>query len=135
MSEPQGRVCHVDDAIPGAVYVGRGSKRKRRKPSIWGNPFVIGTDGSRMGVVASYDQLLHDRLFFGDVAEPEYDGVNWTEEIIKLRDAPGLECHCRHRGEPMTHENACHADCINGVLNDYTDEELRMRAPTKDREA
>jgi len=35
------------DAIPeGAVYIGR--------PSIWGNPFIIGKDGTREEVIAKY---------------------------------------------------------------------------------
>jgi hypothetical protein len=35
---------------PGAVYIGR--------PSIWGNPFVIGKDGSRGDVIARYETWL-----------------------------------------------------------------------------
>lgn len=34
----------------GAVYIGR--------PSIWGNPFVIGKDGSRDDVIAKYETWL-----------------------------------------------------------------------------
>ena len=34
----------------GAVYIGR--------PSEWGNPFVIGADGSRDEVIAKYEQWL-----------------------------------------------------------------------------
>ena len=40
----------VDSIPPGAVYIGR--------PSIWGNPFVIGKDGSRDGVIAKYEAWL-----------------------------------------------------------------------------
>ena len=36
----------------GAVYIGR--------PSIWGNPFVIGKDGSRDDVIAKYETWLLD---------------------------------------------------------------------------
>jgi len=41
---------------PGAVYIGR--------PSKWGNPFVIGRDGSRDEVIAKYRAWLlrNDRL-------------------------------------------------------------------------
>jgi hypothetical protein len=35
------------------VYIGR--------PSKWGNPFVIGLDGSREQVVARYEQWLHEQ--------------------------------------------------------------------------
>ena len=34
----------------GAVYIGR--------PSIWGNPFVIGKDGQRDDVIAKYETWL-----------------------------------------------------------------------------
>ena len=34
----------------GAVYIGR--------PSIWGNPFVIGKDGSRDDVITKYETWL-----------------------------------------------------------------------------
>jgi hypothetical protein len=33
--------------VPGSVYIGR--------PSIWGNPFVIGKDGTRAEVIAKYE--------------------------------------------------------------------------------
>ena len=37
----------------GAVYIGR--------PSIWGNPFVIGKDGSRDDVIAKYAAYIRAR--------------------------------------------------------------------------
>lgn len=37
----------------GAVYIGR--------PSIWGNPFVIGKDGSRDDVIAKFEAYLTTR--------------------------------------------------------------------------
>jgi hypothetical protein len=39
-----------DGVPPGAVYIGR--------PSIWGNPFVIGRDGTREEVIARYEKWL-----------------------------------------------------------------------------
>ena len=36
--------------VPNAVYIGR--------PSIWGNPFVIGKDGTRTDVIAKYESWL-----------------------------------------------------------------------------
>jgi hypothetical protein len=36
--------------VPNAVYIDR--------PSIWGNPFVIGTNGTRAEVVATYEHWL-----------------------------------------------------------------------------
>lgn len=40
------RVVHVNGTIPYDVYIGR--------PSKWGNPFVIGKDGSRENVIELY---------------------------------------------------------------------------------
>lgn len=40
----------IDRVPPGATYIGG--------PSIWGNPFVIGKDGSRDNVIAKYDARL-----------------------------------------------------------------------------
>ena len=51
---------HKDNIPKDAVYIGRGSK--------WGNPFIIGRDGTRQDVVEKYavwicdNPLLLDRL-------------------------------------------------------------------------
>jgi hypothetical protein len=37
----------LSGAVPNAVYIGR--------PSMWGNPFAIGKDGTRAEVVAKYE--------------------------------------------------------------------------------
>lgn len=37
----------------GAVYIGR--------PSIWGNPFVIGKDGTRDEVIAEFEAYIRNR--------------------------------------------------------------------------
>ena len=37
-------------AVPNAAYIGR--------PSLWGNPFVIGKDGTRAEVVEKYERWL-----------------------------------------------------------------------------
>ena len=41
---------HLRGPTPNAVYVGR--------PSKWGNPFVIGRDGTREQVIEKYEQWL-----------------------------------------------------------------------------
>jgi len=43
----------VHGVPPGAVYIGR--------PSIWGNPFVIGKDGSRDDVIAKFEAYVRRR--------------------------------------------------------------------------
>ena len=69
------------------VYIGRGSK--------WGNPFVIGTDGSRSDVIRKYEKWIRTQ------AHP----LNSLEE---LRDKT-LGCFCKPRD--------CHGDVLIKLLN------------------
>ena len=67
----------------GAVYVGRGS--------VWGNPFILGKDGSRAIVIAKFHEYAKWRLS----REPE-----WLAPL-KGKD---LSCYCAPQ--------ACHADVL-----------------------
>jgi hypothetical protein len=69
------------------VYVGR--------PSKWGNPFVIGRDGSRADVIAKYRAWI--------VAQPDLMGAL---EELRGRD---LVCWCT----PL----ACHGDVLADLAN------------------
>lgn len=73
---------------PDQVYIGR--------PSKWGNPFVIGRDGTREEVVAKYREWIKDQ----------------PELLAALPELRGkvLACHCK----PL----ACHGD----VLAELADE-------------
>jgi hypothetical protein len=73
---------------PGAVYVGR--------PSKWGNPFVVGKDGSREEVVEQYRVWLLASTLMDDLHE------------LKGRD---LLCWCA----PL----ACHGDILLDFANGY----------------
>ncbi len=65
----------------GAVYIGRGSK--------WGNPFVIGRDGTREEVVAKYrDWIIHSDLAL---------------DVIELK-GKDLVCYCAPK--------SCHGDVL-----------------------
>lgn len=57
-------VVHVKQAIF-EVYIGR--------PSKWGNPFVIGKDGTREEVIAKYEQWIRQNPVLMD-ALPELKG-------------------------------------------------------------
>lgn len=73
----------------GAVYVGRGSK--------WGNPWVIGRDGTRTEVIGKYAAwLLGERQDLVDAARVELRGKD-------------LVCHCA----PL----ACHGEILMQVAN------------------
>ncbi len=64
------------------VYIGRGSK--------WGNPFIIGTDGSRDEVIAKYENYI----------------MNKPELLADIHELKGkvLGCYCK----PKT----CHGDIL-----------------------
>jgi len=101
------RVVHVNDCVPGAVYIGRANGRKRLKGSRFANPFNI----SRTYAITLFEQYL--------TTTPEI----WSL-IPDLRGKP-LACWCRHDGAERTGENACHGDVLVDLLAYYTDAELR----------
>lgn len=68
------------------VYVGR--------PSKWGNPFIIGRDGSREEVLESFRQSLDDSK---------------KEDIRKELKGKNLICWCAPK--------ACHADVLLEIAN------------------
>lgn len=73
---------------PGAVYVGR--------PTVWGNPFIIGVDGTREEVIQKYRLWLQ--------RYPEL--VARAKRELKGKD---LICWCAPR--------ACHADVLLEIAN------------------
>ena len=71
-----------------SVYIGR--------PSLWGNPFRVGRDGSRDEVIAKYREYLFSRPELMKAAEDELAGKNLT-------------CWC--------HPLKCHGDVLLEVAN------------------
>ena len=72
------------DGIPaGAVYIGR--------PSKWGNPFVIGKDGTRKEVIQKYREWLSQHPELIEAARRELAGKD-------------LVCYCAPK--------ACHGDVL-----------------------
>jgi len=72
---------------PYDVYIGRGSK--------WGNPFYIGKDNTRMGVIAKYKEYIlsrHDLL----------------KHIVDELDNKTLGCYCK----PLP----CHGDILAEIV-------------------
>ncbi len=72
----------------GAVYIGR--------PSKWGNPFVMGRDGTREEVVAKYREFLAARPDLAARARAELKGKD-------------LLCFCAPK--------ACHGDVLMEIAN------------------
>ena len=72
----------------GAVYIGR--------PSVWGNPFVIGKDGDRETVIKKYEGWLLARPAMVERAKRELRGR-------------ALVCWCAPQ--------ACHGDVLLRIAN------------------
>jgi len=109
-----GRVVHVKDNVPGAVYIGRAT-RSHPKGSILGNPFKIGRDGTRAECVQRYRDWLPTAIH-------QYPAM--INELIALR-GHDLACWCRHENDEKRIGNACHGDVLLDLLERYTDDELR----------
>lgn len=71
---------------PYEVYIGRGS--------IWGNPFVIGKDGSREEVIEKYSSFFNNKIS---------NDVLFLNQTLNLKNKI-LGCFCK----PL----ACHGDVI-----------------------
>lgn len=80
---------HLRDVPYGAVYVGR--------PSVFGNPFVVGKDGTREQVIKFYETWVHD--------QPRL--IDHIKKTLKGKD---LVCFCA----PLP----CHADVLLKIAND-----------------
>ena len=74
---------------PYDVYIGRGS--------IWGNPFIIGKDGTREEVIAKYKARL---------LSPNYAELRDAVYILKDKR---LGCYCKPK--------ACHGDVLVEYVN------------------
>ena len=90
----------------GVVYVGRGTK--------WGNPFVVGEDGTREECIANYIGLFYGMLC---VSVKDRAKVKAQERVIAamqkdLRELRGrkLACWCRP-------DQRCHADVLLHLAN------------------
>ena len=77
---------NVSGIPEGSVYIGRGSR--------WGNPFVIGKDGTRAEVCAKYKDALEDMIVVGSVSLND----------LALLDGRNLVCFCA----PLQ----CHGDIL-----------------------
>jgi hypothetical protein len=69
------------------IYIGRGS--------VYGNPFIIGIDGTRKECIEKYKYFL-------------INNKNLMKEILKL-EGKILGCYCKPK--------ACHGDIICDILN------------------
>ena len=102
------RVVHVNDNVPGAVYIGRANRWKGLRASKWANPYTIGKDGTRAEVIEKYRWLM-------STVSP--DGVMNLDAYREIAGKP-LACWCRHDGEERTEDNACHGDVLIALIQE-----------------
>jgi len=87
-------VSRRSSGVPaGSVYVGR--------PTIYGNPFRIGLDGTREEVIEKYRDYFYGRLKIDE---------KFRVAVSKLENAESLCCWCA----PLP----CHADVIAKYLEE-----------------
>ena len=80
-------------------YIGR--------PTRWGNPFVIGKDGTREEVIRKYESMLRENIYL-------MSAMNET-----FQDDSILGCYCA----PL----ACHGDVIIKVLEEIRSNDVVMK--------
>lgn len=89
---------HMVDRHRPMVYVGR--------PSPLGNPFVLGPDGDRPGVIAKYKRWLRSKVEARD--KTVLDELNKIRAIRIDKGEVQLICYC--------YPQECHADVIARVI-------------------
>lgn len=81
------------------VYIGRGS--------IFGNPFVIGRNGSRNNVIKKYENWIKQNLWKGTKLTKR------GQAIYNLPENAILGCFCKPK--------ACHGDIIIKIWEEFHD--------------
>jgi len=84
---------------PNTIYVGR--------PTIWGNPFVVGRDGDADRCVELFKAVL--RMPF--LRLPDGTDVRWNDLIKERLRGKHLACWCAL-------DRPCHADILLQIAND-----------------
>lgn len=75
------------------IYIGR--------PTIYGNPFEMGKDGTREEVVAKYRAWFYEKI---------KNDINFKNALLPLKNKR-LGCFCKPK--------SCHGDVICEYLNNY----------------
>jgi len=90
-----------------------GNAENVARPGPWGNPFVIGRDGTREECVALYAALLNGKVCETATAPMAQQRKVQAHVAAKLETLRGkdLACWCPHDGRP------CHADVLLRLAN------------------
>lgn len=92
------------------VYIGRNT---RYGSTYWGNPFVVGVDGTREQCIAKYKRaLLRD-----------------SERMARLSELRGkrIACHCKASETSSAPDKACHGDVLADLVNNLNKRSLFRR--------
>ena len=87
LKEGMARVLHLRDAPPDAIRIDRRTR--------WGNPFVIGKDGTREEVIEKYRDHLWSQIRTGKLSLDDLAGLHGKD----------LACHCAPQ--------PCHGDVLS----------------------
>lgn len=92
------------------VYIGR---NPRYGDTYWGNPFVVGVDGTREQCIAKYKRML----------------LRDKERMQSLRELRGkrIACHCKSSETSSAPDKACHGDVIADLVNNLDKRSLFRR--------
>lgn len=85
--EGMARVLHLRNAPPDAIRIDRKTR--------WGNPFIIGRDGTREEVIAKYRDRLWNSIRAGEISMDDLAGLHGKD----------LACHCAPQ--------PCHGDVLS----------------------
>lgn len=107
------RVVHVEDNVPGAVYIGRAMPQRELPGSIFANPFQVGWDGDRAEAIDRY------RTEMGFLCRESVDHLDALRELV----GKPLACWCRHDGEHHSDGTPCHGDVLIGIMRELGLEE------------
>ena len=117
MSSTRTYVVHVNDEVPGAVYIGRAVPTRGLAKSQWSCSFRSGHHG--FDRQAACERFARDLLY----GERRHQ----LEALPALRGRP-LACWCRRVDEPRTPQTLCHGDVLVAILDAFSDEQLRAMA-------
>ena len=84
------------------------------RPSIFGNPFKVGQDGTRAECVDWFDAMLDGMIRITGTDDPEDQAIRQAAIIGTIGKLTGknLACWCALDGKP------CHADTLLQLAND-----------------
>lgn len=108
------KIVHCKSGKPYDQYIGRSSYKDNGK---FGNPWVIGTHGTREEVIEKYDRWLRTGENFGNLSATPERRNEILENLMEL-EGKVLGCWCNYPIE------ACHGEVLIALINEQKKEKL-----------